>query len=416
MSVLVLQIDSEYCMQKFGSAPHPQQRVPTARAQCCARRIHFQATHFVLVRPESDGAVLVPVQHVPGNAVAVVVASEQHASGAAHVHRRHAADDRRFRETAEFTVGTEIKQSAGAVVWAGDEPCAVAQKFHRIDVALVRVHGLSKRLYRRGHALVEHAGVGVARTGDKNVRFSRGGRERHHVTLVAAEPRNLVLGLNVPQNACCIPWTRQDLRLFQKTTARHVPVVADLPLRKLTYGWDIVLLIQRTHETFGFESPVFRAYAGVGSWKMLWNYYPYQFCSRRWWLDHVTCQRIHRAAVIQTPAGYSSALTGLESTGHDPWRMHRNNLFLGRFNSIPDDELAVLRRTHDRIGVRGCRDTRFTGGPMQSIYLPIVASQRPPYTRLVRKLLIDVLVRTIDCNAYGRWSLFDRECYMINRM
>ena len=96
--------------------------------------------------------------------------------------------------------------------------------------------------------------------------------------------------------------------------------------------------------------------------------------------------------------------------------MHRNNLFLGRFNSIPDDELAVLRRTHDRIGVRGCRDTRFTGGPMQSIYLPIVASQRPPYTRLVRKLLIDVLVRTIDCNAYGRWSLFDRECYMINRM
>ena len=96
------------------SAPDSEQGVPTAGTQRGPRRIHLETAHFVLVRAEPDGTVLVPVQHVPGDAVAVVVACKQNAARAAHIHRRDATNDRRFRETAELAVGAQVKQTTCA--------------------------------------------------------------------------------------------------------------------------------------------------------------------------------------------------------------------------------------------------------------------------------------------------------------
>lgn len=209
----------------------------------------------------------------------------------------------------QVAVRSEVEQLARRVVRAGRERLAVREEVDAVDIALVareRLHGLA-------YSDVPDLRGRVARTRHEGIRVGRAQRNRHDVSRVVLELGDSDALLNVPQHTRHVSTRGHDLPVVDEPTARQIPRVrAQLP--------------RHLH----LSSRLSRSRSS---------------------------QRVDRADVVQSTARNVLPRRRV-GTRHDPAAPERNGVNFIRGVSVPDDQLAVLRR----------RDQMTTVvGPLQSV-------------------------------------------------
>ena len=215
----------------------------------------------------------------------------------------------------EFTVSTNIEQSASSVIGAGYERMTVREELDGVDIGLVAC----KSLDRLTRSDIPQLGEGIAGTRNEGVLVCWVQADTHDITKVVGELDHFGASLNIPLHACHVSGGGQDTPVIDKTTTGEIAGVA----RQLT-----------SHPSRAIP---------------------------------ILIQVVNGANIVQTTAR-NVVSAWCVGASHDPGRPKRNCVdFVGGV-SIPDDELAVLR---------GGNEMPSVSRPMHGVDLGQMALQRP---------------------------------------
>lgn len=122
----------------------------------------------------------------------------------------------------QFTIGTDIKQSAGGVVGSGDERVAIGEELDGVDVGLVA----GKSLDRLSGTDIPELSERVAGTGDEGVLVGGIQADAHDIAEMVGKLGDLLARLNVPFHAGHVTGRGEDAAVVDESTAREVAGVA----------------------------------------------------------------------------------------------------------------------------------------------------------------------------------------------
>mmetsp|Transcript_6491 Transcript_6491/g.19683 ORF Transcript_6491/g.19683 Transcript_6491/m.19683 type:complete len:350 (-) Transcript_6491:117-1166(-) len=231
------------------------------------------------------------LEGVPHVAVKIIVASEEVATTERESDRGDTAQNVIVGVLHQLAIGTDIEEAARSVIGTGSESVAVREKVHRVDIGLVTLEGL----LALASAQIPELGGGVTGTGHKDVLVG-GDRHAHHVTVVVVELGHLGTSFHVPQDAGHVTGRGHDLLVADETAATQVAGVS----------------VQLTAHTDG---------------------------------NLAAAQVVDRANVVQTTAGHEGTARRVRA-GHHPRGAKRDGVHLVRGETVPHEQLAILRSRH----------------------------------------------------------------------
>mmetsp|Transcript_31208 Transcript_31208/g.79712 ORF Transcript_31208/g.79712 Transcript_31208/m.79712 type:complete len:349 (+) Transcript_31208:315-1361(+) len=275
------------------SSPHLEHRVPRACAQCVPIHADAQAADAVVVAGENSH--LLTRERIPHIAVEVVVAGEEEAAGERVRYGGDAAQDLVVRVLHQLRIRSQVVESTRRVVGAGGEGMTAGEEVHRVDVALVPYEG---QLAPAAVARVPYLRGRVTRARDESIPVVGRDGEAHHVAVVLSHLRAVGAGLGVPQHARHVARRRQDRAVAHEAAAREVARMRHELARHL-----------------GAAGGLLRV------------------------------EVVDRADVVEATARHLPPARR-EAARHHPGRAQSDHVQLVGRESVPHDELAVLRGAH----------------------------------------------------------------------
>lgn len=122
----------------------------------------------------------------------------------------------------QFTIGTDIKQSAGGIVGSSDERVAIGEELDGVDVGFVA----GKSLDRLPGTNIPELGERVAGTGNKGVLVGGIQADAHDIAEMVGKLGDLLARLNVPFHAGHVTGRGEDAAVVNESTAREIAGVA----------------------------------------------------------------------------------------------------------------------------------------------------------------------------------------------
>jgi len=340
-------------------SPDLEQSIPRTSGQRLAIIADAQAADTVVVTHEllNQTAQL----SVPSVTIVVIIASKQKLASLGEGHAGNAAEDLVVGVLVDLSVGADIEETAGRVIRAGADSIAIGEELNGVDIRFVAVEGLDTRLV---DTMIPQLGGGITRTRHKLTLGVHHGNA-HDITGVIGEDALGSLGFNVPQYTSGVARGGDDLGITDETAARQVALV----MSQLRIGLlrQVVVL-------------------AVG-------------------------QAIDGAEVIEAAARHEVA-RGRIGASHDPRRAQGNGMdFIGG-ESVPNNELSVLRG-RDQMA-------RVVAGPVHGVDLAEVALQNATLLHANRHLLhvapTGSIGQGIAMNIRVNFLLFDAVLELLNAL
>jgi len=166
---------------KYLLCPDSKQRIPTSSAQCHTIGGDTQARDSVVVSSKSVN--LLSFESVPCIAVEVIITSKQISSTERESNTGDTTDDALVGVLHEFSVGSDIEETASDVIGTSSEGHSVGEELNGIDVRVVS----SKCLSTFTGSDIPKFGCGITSSGNKNVLVDWVDGNTHNVSIVVRE-------------------------------------------------------------------------------------------------------------------------------------------------------------------------------------------------------------------------------------